>query len=129
MIHLPKPCRENWTKMTPVEGGRHCGSCDKVITDFTDKTEYEILMAITSPNRVCGHFRSDQVTDGQTYGGWQHYFKWKSAVAVLIAGSLFLAACHKKAYRTGGMPNRPKHSDSCGHVHTKWLLDTKVNEP
>ncbi len=127
MIHLPTPCYENWDEMAPAEGGRHCGSCNKILPDFTNKTEEEILEFMASSSTVvCGQFRTDQVTDGQTYGGWQHYFKWKAAVAVLLVGSLFFTSCRsKKVTHTRGRAYHYGPGISKGNKtkQVKWLIE------
>jgi hypothetical protein len=124
MIHLPAPCHENWDKMIPVEGGRHCSSCNKLIRDFTNHSQEEIVSLISSSATItCGRFRADQVTDGQTYGGWKYFFKWKSAVSVLLAGSMFLISCHKKSYKSGGSVWHLREHDHGDTVHVKWMLD------
>ena len=33
-LTIPEPCGENFNAMTPVKGGKFCGSCDKTIVDF-----------------------------------------------------------------------------------------------
>jgi len=96
MIHLPTPCHEKWDNMTPVDGGRHCGSCNKVLPDFSVMQEEQIaayFKSATGP--VCGQFRADQVSDGTTYGGWKFYSKWKTAVALLLIGSMFMISCRR----------------------------------
>ncbi|WP_028979329.1 hypothetical protein [Sporocytophaga myxococcoides] len=68
-IIIPKPCYEDWNKMTPKEQGKHCNSCNKVVVDFTNAKEEEILNYIrqNSGKRVCGYFKSDQVVKNQSY--------------------------------------------------------------
>ena len=83
--------------MTPAGGGRHCASCNKVLPDFSQKTNEEILEYMANASgEVCGRFRADQVTDGTTYGGWKFYSKWKVAVSVLLIGSVFMISCRQK---------------------------------
>ncbi len=62
-ILIPSPCRENWADMTPVQNAcRHCAVCEKQITDFTLKTDAEILTHLHSSNgNICGRFRPDQL--------------------------------------------------------------------
>jgi hypothetical protein len=38
-INIPKPCHENWHSMTPKEQGRFCGSCDKIVVDFSKMSD------------------------------------------------------------------------------------------
>jgi hypothetical protein len=105
MIHLPKPCPVKWESMTAANGGRDCSVCKKFIPDFSGKTESEIVAAFEN-GWTCGSFRSDQVSDGSTYGGWSNYFSWKTGIALLLAGSIFLISCRR---RTSGMYN-PNYS-------------------
>jgi hypothetical protein len=62
-ISIPKPCHENWDAMHPREQGRHCDACDKTVIDFTEKSDREIgeYFAEHAHERICGHFRKDQV--------------------------------------------------------------------
>lgn len=96
MIHLPVPCHEDWQKMKAVDGGRHCGSCNKVLPDFSSMSDEQITAFIQRTGTSCGHFRADQVQDGTTYGGWKFYGKWKAAVALLVLGSVFLVSCRRQ---------------------------------
>ena len=60
-ISIPEPCGENWQKMTPVSGGRHCDVCEKCIVDFTQSSDKEIWKAYQKENKICGQFRPDQL--------------------------------------------------------------------
>ncbi|MFI0431434.1 carboxypeptidase-like regulatory domain-containing protein [Mariniflexile sp. HMF6888] len=60
-IHIPKPCSENWNKMTPNEKGRHCATCKKTIFDFTTKTDEQIINAFEQNNNLCGRFKNTQL--------------------------------------------------------------------
>lgn len=60
--YIPEPCHENWNKMTPREQGRHCASCDKVVVDFTAKSNDSIKQIMEeTTGKVCGHFKIDQL--------------------------------------------------------------------
>lgn len=62
-LYIPKPCHENWNKMTPDEKGRHCAVCSKVVTDFTKMNTEEIITSLQeSTGEVCGHIKIDQLT-------------------------------------------------------------------
>ncbi len=135
MIHLPTPCPKNWNKMTPVEGGRHCDACSKVIPDFSDKTEAEIIQAIQS-GVTCGSFATSQVTDGSTYGGWKHFLNWKIGMAMLVAGSVFMASCSgaSSRNRTTGFVATAQHKKiTKGHKKKhknqyKFFTDTESSQ-
>lgn len=61
-ITIPKPCHENWDLMTPTEKGRFCAVCTKVVRDFTDCSDEEIVSEIAnSKEKICGNFRNTQL--------------------------------------------------------------------
>lgn len=58
---IPTPCHENWAAMTPTAQGRHCAACNKVVVDFTQKTDAEILALLGQASSTCGRFHEDQL--------------------------------------------------------------------
>lgn len=86
-IQIPEPCGENFNKMTPVPGGRHCASCEKTVVDFRNYSDAEIGRYYKRhQGKVCGVFQEDQLNramvlpkDPSKLG------KWK-AVAAMLSG-------------------------------------------
>ena len=112
-------CPENWEKMTPVTGGRFCGSCEKVVTDFSAMNDAEILGIIrkNSETQLCGRFRIEQLEN--PFGDYRdrvlelyeraqsipekRYFK-RAALLCLAFSMLFLSGCLRRklpTYRMG----------------------------
>lgn len=62
-ITIPKPCSENWNKMTIKEKGRFCSSCSKTVIDFTKKntTEIKRYLVENKNEQICGHFYKKQL--------------------------------------------------------------------
>lgn len=62
-ISIPKPCHEDWDKMTPDETGRFCSVCVKTVVDFTTMLPYEIQhFFIQNQNKsICGRIRKSQL--------------------------------------------------------------------
>lgn len=61
-LSIPEPCHEDWQKMHPVDKGRFCDSCCKVVTDFSKMSELEILTFFKKkPENVCGRFTKTQL--------------------------------------------------------------------
>ena len=60
-LAVSQPCHESWAQMTPATQGRHCAACDKVVVDFTRKTDAEILALLQHVAMPCGRFRPDQL--------------------------------------------------------------------
>lgn len=63
-ISIPKPCHEDWNKMTPDAKGAFCGSCQKSVYDFSQKTDEEIIEVFEKEEKgkVCGRFTPAQLS-------------------------------------------------------------------
>jgi CarboxypepD_reg-like domain len=66
-ITIPTPCHQSWQQMTPAGQGRHCQSCDKIVTDFTAMSNSQIINYLSTAGNVCGRFNKPQLT-GINYG-------------------------------------------------------------
>lgn len=62
-LTIPKPCFQNWNDMIPGEGGRHCSSCSKTVTDFTSMSDEAIkqFFIANQGKHICGRFRNTQI--------------------------------------------------------------------
>ena len=62
-ISIPKPCHEDWQKMTPNQQGKFCNTCAKTVVDFTKKSVKEIQEFFTENQgqKVCGRFQLNQL--------------------------------------------------------------------
>lgn len=61
-LSIDDPCHEDWNKMTPVEQGRFCSSCQKNVVDFTMQTDEEIIAFFNNYNgSACGRFTDEQL--------------------------------------------------------------------
>lgn len=61
-ISIQEPCRESWSAMTPSGPDcRYCAVCERSVTDFTQKTDLEILQHFQNNGKICGRFRKDQL--------------------------------------------------------------------
>jgi hypothetical protein len=62
-ISIPKPCHEDWNKMTPDQKGAFCGVCQKSVVDFSKKTDTQIINIIkdAGSQKICGRFAPDQL--------------------------------------------------------------------
>lgn len=86
-IKVPKPCHENWNNMTPDEQGRFCGSCQKVVVDFTAMSDKELLDHIskTAGQHSCGRFLSNQLNRNIKATEKKRRFSWAYVWNVLLA--------------------------------------------
>ncbi|GAB3292168.1 hypothetical protein ACFQT0_07390 [Hymenobacter humi] len=62
-LSIPQPCHQSWAVMTPTASGRHCAACQKIVVDFTLKTDAEILayLAGAANGRPGGRFAAGQL--------------------------------------------------------------------
>ena len=63
-IDIPLPCSENWESMTPIEKGRFCANCQKVVIDFTQLSNEEIIQTFRQqPKELCVRIYRKQLRD------------------------------------------------------------------
>jgi hypothetical protein len=60
-IRIPKPCHEDWKKMTQTEKGKFCGVCTKEVIDFTSKTDEDLVKSLANSKNTCGRFKKSQL--------------------------------------------------------------------
>ena len=61
-LSIPKACSEKWSSFTAASDGGFCGTCNKVVVDFTKMADDEILnFFIKQPTHTCGRFRTNQL--------------------------------------------------------------------
>lgn len=84
-IEIPTPCHEDWDKMTPESKGRFCGSCEKIVIDFTGMSAQEIGETLNKQKNVCGRFAVDQLEEIYTLPSKNYfYFPYQVAAASLL---------------------------------------------
>ena len=62
-INIPKPCHEDWYKMTPTEKGAFCSSCAKEVQDFTNIPTSKLLQHLKEQQNSCGRFTKRQIQE------------------------------------------------------------------
>ncbi len=62
-VSIPKPCHEDWNKMTPNQQGAFCKMCAKSVIDFTQKTVQELKQYLLErkEEKICGRVNSSQL--------------------------------------------------------------------
>ncbi|MFZ9847397.1 MAG: hypothetical protein ACO3EE_04530 [Flavobacteriales bacterium] len=122
-ITIPKPCHEDWDKMSPNEKGKHCCVCEKTVVDFTvmEPQEIKSFFEAKQGEKVCGHFKTSQVEKHiPKFHQWLMNIQNKiennfrvpvfGKLALGVVGfSMFLVGC---ASKTTGEPLPPKGSNS-----------------
>lgn len=88
-VYIPEPCREDWGKMDLVDiNQRHCQSCEKVVTDFTNMSDVQIGNHLRKGGNLCGRFRASQLDRPIAIGGPRRFSGLRAAAA---ASGLFLS--------------------------------------
>jgi hypothetical protein len=61
-IYIPKPCHEDWNKMTRTQQGKFCESCSKQVIDFSLMSDNQILNFLSHQSgKLCGRFDAEQL--------------------------------------------------------------------
>lgn len=61
-LTIPKPCHEDWNKMTNADKGRFCNACEKEVVDFSAMSDRQLVNFFKKPaGSVCGRFQQDQL--------------------------------------------------------------------
>ncbi|GAB3925559.1 hypothetical protein [Mucilaginibacter myungsuensis] len=61
-ISIPTPCHQQWDAMTPSQGGRHCDSCCKTVTDFTRMSDGQVIDFLSRSQNTCGRIEPWQIS-------------------------------------------------------------------
>lgn len=95
-IKVPKPCHENWRNMTPKEQGRFCGSCEKIVVDFSKMSDKEMLSHLSKAagQPVCGRFANDQLNRKIGPAINNRRFSPPYVWNLLLATALFFESCN-----------------------------------
>lgn len=100
-IVIPKPCNEDWDKMTPDATGRFCLACNKSVIDFTNKMPEEIqhFFLKNQDKEICGRFKNSQldavsiqIPSRVLFSQTQYHKMFLLALFVVMGTSLFSCA-------------------------------------
>ena len=102
-LRIPVPCHEGWNNMTPVQDGKFCNSCQKLVVDFTSMSDQEIIRYFQNvKGNTCGRFRDEQLNrDFETPRkklNWYKYFFQVMIPAFLVTS---------KSYSQGEIKSKP----------------------
>jgi hypothetical protein len=92
-LSVPKPCTEDWDKMTPAEKGRYCASCNKTVIDFSLFSDKQLVDYFTkAKGKICGHFNIQQtdrliISEPYTNRPFYHKFLFGASLMAGLAGS------------------------------------------
>jgi len=94
-LSIPEPCHEGWDKMTQVEKGRFCQSCQKTVVDFSQMSDKQILEYIAkSSSQPCGHFYTDQLNRSLIEASEPRKSWWRRGWNMVAASFLISTAAY-----------------------------------
>lgn len=119
-LNIPKPCNEGWENMTPAEKGRYCSSCEKVVIDFTNKNDEDLVKELSGAKNVCGRFKTTQLNR-------ELKLERKSGINLApYAASLLLPLSILASNPTNNKSEKPSISLGIGSCSEKPLLRSTV---
>jgi hypothetical protein len=104
-ITIPKPCDEDWNKMTPNGNGKFCGSCSKNVVDFTNMMPNEIQAYFLDHSNVCGRFKKSQLDSltiqipNRVLHSQTHYHKIFLLALFIVMGTTLFSCSDKNGNR------------------------------
>jgi hypothetical protein len=138
-LSIPRPCSEKWENFTPSAGGGFCSSCSKVVVDFTNMSDDEIIDFFgKKPAHACGRFRTGQLKAYSAHAP----LKVNPGLTLLKAGflsMLFIMSGKQASAQDTPKPkkevvDKPKHAVDKNAVEDvkqtlKGIVLTEENEP
>lgn len=102
-ITIPKPCHEDWDKMTPKEQGSFCSSCAKIVVDFTKMKKEEIKQYFLDKKeeKTCGRFTINQLYKKPPVYERSYLSKFAFALYVVFGMTLFSCAQENPTHVVG----------------------------
>lgn len=91
VVHIAEPCHRKPENMEPVSGGFFCDECCKVVIDFREKSNEEILSTLSNrgSERLCGYFNKSQASRGKlTF----QLARFAAAVLLVFGSVLFVTS-------------------------------------
>ncbi len=136
-ITIPDPCHENWDAMTPVQQGRYCGACQKVVVDFTQMTDGQILDVIKKAGgrHPCGRYLPSQLDRPLLDNRPKTTFigtlvKRIAAMVLLVQSASTAMAQQSKRHMVTVEQYHEYDTDSLGRIQVSGkLIDTLSKQP
>jgi hypothetical protein len=119
---VPSPCPKAWADMTPTTDGRHCGSCQHEVVDFSRMTEAEVTAWLARPaaGSVCGFFRAGQFAPPAAVLAppaprWR---RWVLTSLALLSFKPLVSSCQTTAQTTTTGPAPTSQTDALADAPT-----------
>lgn len=133
-IQIPEPCHQDWSGMQAQSNGRFCGSCEKIVVDFSDWEPEQILDYLKTNTKTCGRFKITQleqkVSPTQDFTWLQSIYKSSLSalgrIAAVVVLLFYLASCGDGSTSASETPNIPTIVDTVSKDDTSVLQGEPV---
>jgi len=129
-------CNNKWDNMTPKHNGRYCGDCNKVVVDFTQMKDSEIIEYLLKNKHTCGILKKNQVNRPMFLFAYKKRSSWPAMAAMLIAGLVTLAPINIQAnninktntefFPIDGKKGEPQNNEQ---KITVFIFNSATNQP
>lgn len=121
-INIPEPCHESWAEMQPSGCGRHCAHCEKVVIDFTQMSDEEIIKIFTAQkdNPPCGRFTNAQLNRPLILNEQRKPFHIPALMAKIAAAFLLVPTFIQQSFAQTAQ--KPKTEQSPVPANNKPIL-------
>lgn len=136
-VSLSFQCEENWNKMTPVQQGKHCAACNKVVVDFSSMTDTQLIEYLLKNKNTCGKFKPSQLNRTYSIASKTKKTHWPAIAAMLVAGMFSLTSTGLHSAMHGGtivttetnpLVSKKVEPDKTKTYFTIKLFDESTNE-
>lgn len=134
ILNIPEPCHERWDEMTPEAKGRFCGSCQKIVVDFTGMSDEQVKNYLLDQKNknTCGRFYATQIGRPLENKSIQIDLVWYQrlpyARQVFYAFAVFfvlgVSSCDFKGSNNTTAPKQ----DSTKQINTTPKIDTNIKK-
>ncbi len=134
ILNIPEPCHERWDEMTPEAKGRFCGSCQKIVVDFTGMSDEQVKNYLLDQKNknTCGRFYATQIGRPLENKSIQIDLVWYQrlpyARQVFYAFAVFfvlgVSSCDFKGSNNTTAPKQ----DSTKQINTTPQMDTNIKK-
>jgi hypothetical protein len=122
-LRIDNKCSMNWDAMPSIGKDKDCLTCKKIVIDFSQSTEEEIIQYFTRPrlSRTCARFTETQLVEINTTLQKAQNSKLKNLFyAAMIVVMLTVTAC--------GTSRRTYHKDYLNEVSKIEILAGGINQ-
>jgi hypothetical protein len=109
-IRIHQPCTVNWNEMTPTPEGKHCASCNRVVLDFSNMSDAQVMQVLTTHagQKICGNFNHTQVNRPLYQPLHRQKKLWPAIAAMLLAGVFQVMSQQGYAQQENFMQKQPR---------------------